>query len=108
MATVLTLTDESFNEQVFSSNTPVLVDFWATWCGPCKKVAPIVEELAQEYGEKMTFAKMDIDANPQIPMQFNVMSIPTLVVFNNGVEAKRIVGAKGKQQLVNDLAEFLA
>lgn len=105
---ILTLTDESFNEQVNSSDRPVLVDFWADWCGPCKKVAPVIAELAAEHGDRITFAKMDIDANPKIPLQFNVMSIPTLIVFKDGVEAKRVVGAKGKHQLADDLAEFLS
>lgn len=105
---VITLTDGSFDEQVNGASKPVLVDFWATWCGPCKKIAPIVEELAKDHGDQMTFAKMDIDANPQVPMQFNVMSIPTLIVFKDGVEVKRVIGAKGKQQLLDDISGFFA
>lgn len=105
---IITLTDDSFDEQVNSAANPILIDFWAEWCGPCKKIAPIIEELAEEHAGKMTFAKMDIDANPKVPLQFNVMSIPTLIVFADGKEAKRIIGAKGKHQLVDDLSDFLA
>lgn len=105
---ILTLTDDSFDEQINSASTPVLVDFWAEWCGPCKTIAPIIDELADEHDGQMTFAKMDIDSNPSIPLKFNVMSIPTLIVFADGKEAKRIVGAKGKHQLVEDLDEFLS
>ena len=105
--TISTLTDDSFNEQIFSSDKPVLVDFWATWCGPCTKLAPIIDEIADEHGDRMAFAKIDIDANPKVPLQFGVMSIPTLIVFQNGQEAKRIVGAKGKQHLLDQINDFL-
>lgn len=104
---VLTLTDSTFDEQVNSSSTPVVVDFWAEWCGPCKKVAPIVAELATEQAGKIQFAKLDVDANPEVSRRFNVMSIPTLIVFRDGKEAKRVVGAKGKHQLLDDLSDFL-
>ncbi len=104
---ILTLTDGSFDEQINSASTPVLVDFWAEWCGPCKLIAPIIEELAVEQEGKMSFAKLDVDSNPGISMRFNVMSIPTLIVFKDGVESKRIVGSKGKHQLLEDLSEFL-
>ncbi len=104
---VLTLTDGTFDEQVNASNVPVVVDFWAEWCGPCKKIAPIVEELAVEQAGRIQFAKLDVDNNPGASMRFNVMSIPTLIVFRDGVEAKRLVGAKGKHQLLEELGEFL-
>ena len=104
---ILTLSDASFDEQVNSADSPVVVDFWAEWCGPCKKVAPIIDELATEQAGNLTFAKLDIDANPQVSLRYNVMSIPTLIVFKDGKEAKRLVGAKGKHQLLEELDEFL-
>ncbi len=104
---ILTLTDGSFDEQVNSASTPVVVDFWAEWCGPCKKIAPILAELATEQAGKLQFAKIDTDANPQVSMRYNVMSIPTLIVFKDGQEAKRVVGAKGKHQLLEELESFI-
>ena len=105
---ILTLSDASFDEQVNSADSPVVVDFWAEWCGPCKKVAPIIDELATEHAGSLTFAKLDIDSNPEVSLRYNVMSIPTLIVFKDGKEAKRLVGAKGKHQLLEELDEFLA
>ena len=104
---ILTLTDGSFDEQVNSSAMPVIVDFWADWCGPCKKLSPIVEEIAGEQVGKLQFAKVDVDSNPDVSRRFNVMSIPTLIVFKDGKESKRLVGAKGKRQLLEELGEFL-
>ena len=104
---ILTLTDGSFDEQVNSSAMPVIVDFWAEWCGPCKKLSPIVEEIAGEQVGKLQFAKVDVDSNPDVSRRFNVMSIPTLIVFKDGKESKRLVGAKGKRQLLEELGEFL-
>jgi thioredoxin 1 len=89
----------------------VLVDFWAEWCGPCKMIGPVLEELATEHGDKIAIAKLNVDDNPNTAMRFNVMSIPTLLVFKPGdtsEEAKRLVGAKGKGQLLQDLAEYVA
>jgi thioredoxin 1 len=85
----------------------VLVDFWAEWCGPCKMVAPILDEIAEEHEGKIRIAKLNVDDNPEIARRFSVMSIPTLIVFRDGQEAARIIGAKGKGQLVQELNAFL-
>ena len=104
---IVTLTDATFDETVKSSPTPVVVDFWAEWCGPCKMIAPVLEEIAQEYEGALSVAKLNVDDNPDAAMRFQVMSIPTLIVFQEGEPAKRLVGAKGKAQLLEDLSEFL-
>ena len=106
MGATKTVTDASFATDVLGSDKPVVVDFWAEWCGPCKMVAPILEEIAAEQ-PSITIAKLNVDDNPEIAMRFNVMSIPTLIVFKDGQPAKRVVGAKGKGQLLQDLSEFL-
>ncbi|BBZ31148.1 hypothetical protein MMAD_54430 [Mycolicibacterium madagascariense] len=90
------VTDDSFSSDVLSSSTPVLVDFWATWCGPCKMIAPVLEEIANEKAGALTVAKMDVDANPGTARDFQVVSIPTLILFKDGQPVKRIVGTKGK------------
>ncbi|TDV50811.1 thioredoxin [Actinophytocola oryzae] len=102
------VTDASFNEAVLNSDKPVLVDFWATWCGPCRMVAPVLEELAAEHKDKITVAKLDVDANPTTARDYQVLSIPTLMVFKGGEKVKEIVGARPKAALVNDLADFLS
>ena len=104
---IITLTSSSFDETVKSSTTPVLVDFWAEWCGPCKAIAPVLKELSTELVGKLTIAKLDVDAHGDIAQRFNVMNIPTLLIFHNGEVQKRLVGAKGKSQLLQELAEFL-
>ena len=104
---IVILSDATFDEAVAGSDTPVLVDFWAEWCGPCKMVAPTLAEIADEQRGKLTIAKLNVDDNPDIARRFEVMSIPTLLVFKDGQPAKRIVGAKGKGALLQDLDEFI-
>ncbi len=103
-----TLTDATFDEEIAGSDQPVLVDFWAEWCGPCKIIAPILDQIAEEQAGKIRVAKLNVDDNPDIARRFDVMSIPTLIVFQDGKPAKRMVGAKGKGQLLEELSEFLA
>jgi thioredoxin 1 len=97
------VTDDSFSDDVLTSSTPVLVDFWATWCGPCKMIAPVLEEIATEKAGELTVAKIDVDANPGTARDFQVVSIPTLILFKNGEPVKRIVGTKGKAALLREL-----
>ena len=94
-----TVTDDSFSDDVLSSGTPVLVDFWATWCGPCKMVAPVLEEIASEKAGALTVAKIDVDENPATARDFQVVSIPTMILFKAGVPAATKVGAAPKSQL---------
>ncbi|MPZ64257.1 MAG: thioredoxin [Pseudonocardiaceae bacterium] len=101
------VTDQTFRDDVLGSDKPVLVDFWATWCGPCKMVAPVLEEIASEHNGKLTVAKLDIDANPSTPRDYQVMSIPTMILFSGGEPVKQIVGAKPKAALLDDLADYL-
>ena len=104
---VTTLSDSTFDETVASDGVPVLVDFWAEWCGPCKMIAPILEEIADEQGEALQVAKLNVDEAGDIARRFEVMSIPTLILFKDGEPVKRIVGAKPKQALLDDIAEFI-
>jgi len=101
------VTDATFDAEVLKSDKPVLVDFWATWCGPCRQVAPILEEIATEHGDKLTVAKLDVDANQQTAAQYNVISIPTLNVYQNGELVKTITGARPKAALLRELADFI-
>ena len=104
---VTALSDTTFDEEIGAASEPVLVDFWAEWCGPCKMVAPILDEIAVEQAGKLTIAKLDVDANPDVTMRFGVMSIPTMILFVDGEPKKTIVGAKGKGQLLEELSAFL-
>jgi thioredoxin len=105
---ILTVSDATFDETVGASDNVVLVDFWAEWCGPCKMIAPSLEEIAGEQRGKLTIAKLNVDDNPDTARRYDVMSIPTLLIFKDGEPVKRLVGAKGKGQLLQDLAEYIA
>jgi thioredoxin 1 len=106
--TVAEVTDSNFQAEVIESEVPVLVDFWAPWCGPCRMVAPVVEEIAQERGDQLKVVKMNIDENTDTAVQFNVLSIPTLMVFRNGEVAKTVIGAYPKRKLEAELEPVLA
>ena len=106
-AATKTVTDATFDTEVLGSDKPVLVDFWAEWCGPCKMVAPVLEEIATEHGDKITVAKVNIDENPEIARRYQIMSIPTMSVFAGGEVVKSIVGAKPKAALLRDLEGYV-
>ena len=103
----LHLTEKNFEQEVLKSNVPVLVDFWAEWCGPCRAIAPIVEELATELQGKMKVAKVDVDQAQELAVEYNVMSIPTLLIFKNGKPVEEIVGAMLKPQLMDKIKTYL-
>ncbi|MGB5847014.1 MAG: thioredoxin [Ignavibacteriaceae bacterium] len=104
---LVTITDDNFEEEVLKSDKPVLIDFWATWCGPCRMVAPIVEEMATEYEGKAKIGKLDVDSNQQTSIKYGVRSIPTLLLFNDGELKETIIGAVPKAQLVGKLESVL-
>lgn len=103
----LEVTDSNFQQEVLSSDRPVLVDFWAEWCGPCKMIAPIVEELAKEYDGKLKVGKVDVDTNQQVSMQFGVRSIPTLLIFKSGKVVEQVIGAVPKRLLAEKIAKHV-
>lgn len=104
---LVTITDDNFEEEVIKSDKPVLIDFWATWCGPCRMIAPIVEEMAKEYDGKVKIGKLDVDSNQQSSIKYGVRSIPTLLLFNNGEIKETIIGAVPKAQIVQKLEALI-
>ena len=107
MANTKTVTDDTFPGDVLQSDKPVLVDFWAEWCGPCRQVAPILEEIAGEHADKLSVVKLNVDENPQTAAQYGITSIPTMNVYSGGRVVKTIVGAKPKAMLLRDLESFI-
>lgn len=107
MAEPITLTDDSFAEEVLNSSIPVLVDFWANWCGPCLMVAPILEELAEEYAGKIKIGRLDVDSNPRMATEYAIRAIPNLLIFKDGKVVDQIIGAVPKQSIVDKLNAVL-
>ena len=107
MSSLSVLTDANFDNEIKNSSIPVLVDFWAPWCGPCKAVAPILEELSGEYQGRLSIAKVNVDENQAVPARFGVRSIPTMVLIKNGEEVERIIGSRPKQDLKTALERFI-
>ena len=108
MSELIALTDENFSDEVLNADLPVLVDFWATWCGPCRMIAPIVEELSSEYEGKAKVCKLDVDAAQKTAAEFGIRSIPTLLIFNDGKVSDQVIGAVKKKEITVKLDEALA
>jgi thioredoxin 1 len=107
VGTTKTVTDETFEADVLKNDKPVLVDYWAEWCGPCKMIAPVLEAIAAEHGDKLDIVKLNVDENPQVTQKYNILNIPTLGVFRNGEVVMELVGARSKSALLRELADFL-
>jgi thioredoxin 1 len=107
MGATKVVTDETFKAEVLDNSKPVIVDYWAEWCGPCRMVAPVLEEIASEHGDKLDVVKLNIDDNPKVAQEYQIMAIPTMNVFKDGQVVKQIVGAKPKSALLRELAEFI-
>src|SRR4029077_5897190 len=107
MGATKVVTDETFDAEVLQSSKPVIVDYWAEWCGPCRMVSPVLEEIAKEHADKIDVVKLNIDENPATSQRYQIMAIPTMSVFQNGQVVKQIVGAKPKAALLRELAEFI-
>jgi thioredoxin 1 len=107
MSEIVTVSDATFDEHVKGSEVPVLVDFWAEWCGPCKMITPVLEEIAAEHEGKISIAKLNIDDNLDVTRRFDVMSIPTLILFKDGEPQVRLIGAKPKSQLIEEISVYL-
>jgi thioredoxin 1 len=108
MALIGEVNDQDFDDKVLKADTPVLVDFWAEWCVPCHMVSPVVEEIGREQGEKLQVAKFNVDENPEMTRKYGVMSIPTLMLFKDGEETARVVGARGKDALLKEIEPHIA
>jgi thioredoxin 1 len=107
MGATKAVTDETFDAEVLQSDKTVLVDYWAEWCGPCKMIAPILEAIAEEHGDKLDIVKLNVDDNPQVTQKYNILNIPTLGVFSGGEVVRELVGARSKSALLRELADFL-
>jgi thioredoxin 1 len=108
MATIGDVTDQDFDQKVLQSDRPVLIDFWAEWCVPCHMVSPVVEEIAREHGDELSVGKLNVDDNPETARRYGVLSIPTLIVFANGEEQARVVGARGKEAILREIQPHFA